>query len=145
MKPITILIAEDDDGHAGLILRNLARTGLQYELIRFEDGQQILDFFYSTHPTRHYEKTRSYLIILDIRMPKVDGIQVLSKLKSDHELKKIPIMMLTTTDDPKEIEKCYELGCNNYIRKPVNYDKFIAAIKQLGLFLAIIEVPVINK
>ena len=141
---MVILIAEDDDGHAGLIMRNLERAGLKNKLIRFEDGQQVLDFFYGAKATQSREKNQSYLLLLDIRMPKVDGVQVLSRIKTDSELKKIPVIMLTTTDDPKEIEKCYKLGCNNYIKKPIDYDRFIEAIRQLGLFLSIVEVPVIS-
>jgi CheY-like chemotaxis protein len=143
VKTLEILIAEDDDGHAGLIRRNLERAGLSNKITRFEDGQKLLDFLFSNGSTDKYEK--SYLVLLDIRMPQVDGIEVLRRLKQDEELRKIPIIMLTTTDDPKEIEKCYLLGCNNYIRKPVNYEDFVAAIRHLGLFLAIVEMPVINK
>jgi len=140
---MVILIAEDDDGHAGLILRNLERAGLRNECIRFEDGQQILDFLYCTSAFRCREPNKSYLILLDIRMPVVDGIEVLTRIKADPELQKIPVIMLTTTDDPKEIEKCYKLGCNNYIKKPIDYSLFISVIRQLGLFLSIVEVPVI--
>jgi len=86
-----------------------------------------------------------YLLLLDIRMPKLDGVEVLRQVKADAELRKIPVLMLTTTDDPREVERCHALGCNNYIVKPVDYDKFAEAIKQLGLFISLVQVPEIEK
>ena len=82
--------------------------------------------------------------MLDIRMPKVDGVEVLRQLKQDPELTKIPVTMITTTDDPREVEECHLLGCSNYITKPVDYNKFVEVIRQLGLFLLVVEVPKIN-
>jgi CheY-like chemotaxis protein len=86
----------------------------------------------------------AYVLLLDIRMPKMDGTQVLKKLKEHPELRKMPVVMITTTDDPREVEKCHELGCNNYITKPIDYDSFVNTIRQLGLFLAVVRVPEIN-
>ncbi len=77
-------------------------------------------------------------------MPKVNGTEVLKKLKEDKELKKIPVIMITTTDDPIEIEHCHSIGCSNYITKPINYDNFVKVIRQLGLFLSVVQVPRIN-
>ncbi len=138
---MNIIIVEDNDGHAGLVLRNLKRLGVHNEFLRFENGQQVLNFLYGTDPKQCPENNKSYLLLLDIRMPVVDGIQVLTKIKSDPGLKKIPVIILTTTDDPKEIEKCYELGCNHYITKPVSYNKLAETIRQLGLFLSIVKTP----
>jgi CheY-like chemotaxis protein len=84
------------------------------------------------------------VLLLDIRMPKVDGIQVLEQVKADPELRKLPVVMITTTDDPREVERCHSLGCSNYIAKPIDYEKFVNAIRQLGLFLAVVQVPTIN-
>jgi CheY-like chemotaxis protein len=78
-------------------------------------------------------------------MPKIDGIEVLRQIKQDSELRKVPVIMITTTNDPMEIEKCHDIGCSNYIVKPLDYDKFVGAIKQLGLFLMVVEVPLINR
>jgi CheY-like chemotaxis protein len=142
-KEIKILIAEDDEGHATLIKKNLNRSGIVNEITHFKDGQEILDFM--THKNgKGLQKGISYLILLDIRMPKLDGIEVLRQIKSDELLKKIPVIMITTTDDPDEVEKCHQLGCNNYITKPIDYVKFVDVIRQLGLFLSIVEVPVSN-
>ncbi|MBI2949427.1 MAG: response regulator [Verrucomicrobia bacterium] len=143
-KEVVILIADDDAGHARLIEKNLARVALHNQIERFEDGQQILDFLLGRGPGRKREPDTPYLLLLDIRMPKVDGIEVLRQIKADSELRKIPISMLTTTDDPREVERCHALGCNNYIVKPVDYEKFAEAVKQLGLFVSLVEVPEIR-
>jgi CheY-like chemotaxis protein len=74
-------------------------------------------------------------------MPRVDGVEVLRRLKADEKPKKIPVMMLTTTDDPREVERCYDLGCSVYVTKPVAYEQFRKAVRQLGLFLQFVEVP----
>ena len=118
-KGVIILIAEDDEGHFSLIKKNLQRSGIWNEIIRFADGQEILDFLFMRGDGRVREHFRKYILLLDIRMPKVDGIEVLGKIKQDPELKKIPVIMLTTTDDPYEIERCHSLGNSIYIVKPV--------------------------
>ncbi|MBM3836615.1 MAG: response regulator [Verrucomicrobia bacterium] len=143
-KEVVILIADDDAGHARLIEKNLTRAGLHNRIERFEDGQQILDFLLERGSGRKREPDTPYLLLLDIRMPKVDGIEVLRQIKADSELRKIPISMLTTTDDPREVERCHGLGCNNYVVKPVDYEKFAEAVKQLGLFVSLVEVPEIR-
>jgi CheY-like chemotaxis protein len=143
-KEVIILIAEDDDGHATLIERNLRRANLLNEIIRFKDGQEALDFLFENGKGPHRKHDTAYLLLLDIRMPKVDGIEVLRRVKEDKGLKKLPIIMITTTDDPREVDKCHELGCSNYVTKPIEYEKFIEAVRQLGLFLLVVEVPTIN-
>jgi CheY-like chemotaxis protein len=138
-RDVMILIADDDAGHARLIQKNLARAGLPNPIRRFEDGQQVIDFF--TSECIGQKPMKSCLLLLDIRMPKVDGVEVLRQLKSHPELRKVPVCMLTTTDDPREIEKCHALGCNSYIVKPVDYDKFSDALDKVGAFIALAEVP----
>ncbi len=142
-KEMAILITEDDPGHALLIKKNLQRAGISNEIIHFFDGKEVFDFLFTKKDDKHKEK--HYLLLLDIRMPKVDGIEVLRLIKQDPELCKIPIIMITTTDDPLEVERCYKLGCNVYITKPVDYDKFVDAIKRLGLFIMVVEIPKINR
>jgi len=142
---VTLLIAEDDEGHAALIRKNLQRAGIHNHLIRFADGQETIDFLFGQGAGPHRESGKAYVLLLDIRMPKVDGVEVLRRIKVDPELGKLPVIMLTTTDDPREIEKCHAMGCNNYITKPIDYDKFVYAIRQLGLYLLIIEVPNLNR
>ena len=142
-KEVVILIADDDPGHARLIEKNLQRAGLHNPVQRFNNGQDILDFFRGSGPNRAHASP--YLLLLDIRMPKVDGIEVLRQIKADTTLRKVPVIMLTTTDDPREVARCHELGCSNYIVKPVDYEKFSEAIKQLGLFISLVQVPEISE
>lgn len=137
----TILIVEDDEGHAILIRENLEMAGLKNPIRHFRDGQAVLDFFFARDGQAQPAPDGPYLVLLDIRMPKVDGIEVLRRLKSDPELRKLPVVMLTTTDDTREVERCHALGCNVYIQKPVDYDKFAEAIRRLGLFVTLLLVP----
>ena len=137
----TILIVDDDEGHAILIRENLEAAGLNTRIEHFRDGQAILDFF-AKRPRGGHE---SYLVLLDIRMPKIDGIEVLRRLKADPALSKLPVIMLTTTDDSREIERCYELGCSVYIQKPVDYDRFAEAIRRLGLFVTLVLLPDVTR
>jgi len=144
-REVTILIAEDDAGHAGLIRKNLGRAGIINTVKHFEDGQACLDYLFCRGEEGETRKSGdSYVLLLDIRMPKVDGVEVLRQVKADPELRKIPVIMITTTDDPREVEHCHALGCSNYITKPVEYEAFVNAIRQLGLFLSVVQVPSIN-
>jgi CheY-like chemotaxis protein len=136
----TILIVDDDEGHAILIRENLESAGLRNPIKHLHDGQAILDFLARLKGNLDHND-EPFLILLDIRMPKVDGVEVLRRLKVDPELAKIPVMMLTTTDDSREVERCYELGCNVYIQKPVDYERFAEAIRRLGLFVMMVLVP----
>lgn len=136
---LTILLAEDDDGHAFLVEDNLRRAGVTAPFIRFNNGQETLDFLLGK--TGGLIPNSSYLLLLDIRMPKVDGIEVLRQIKADPELRKLPVMILTTTDDPRDVQRCHELGCNIYIHKPVSYESFASAITQLGKFFSLLQLP----
>jgi CheY-like chemotaxis protein len=133
----TILIVDDDEGHAILIRQNLEIAGLNNRIEHFRDGQAILDFFF----TRRDIANETYLVLLDIRMPKVDGIEVLRRLKADPEFRKLPVIMLTTTEDSREVERCHQLGCSVYIQKPVDYDRFAEAIRRIGLIVPLLLVP----
>ncbi|EKD27111.1 MAG: Response regulator receiver protein [uncultured bacterium] len=138
---VVIIVAEDDIGHASLIKRNLARAGINNEILHLSDGEQALNFLFRTGegPVRDLDK--QYLLLLDIRMPKVSGIEVLEEIKKDSVLKKLPVIMVTTTDDPKDVDKCHLLGCSNYITKPIEYEKFIEVVQKLGFFLKIVSIP----
>lgn len=139
---VVILMAEDDDGHAELVEANLRDAGIMNEIIRFRDGEEALDFFFgNTSGRAAYLPGCAYLLLLDIHMPKVDGVQVLERLKRTPHLRELPVIMLTTTDDPREVKRCYDLGCNSYVAKPVAYPAFNEALRRLGLFIMVIEVP----
>jgi CheY-like chemotaxis protein len=140
-EPLVILLAEDDDGHAQLVQRNLKRSGVVNTIVHVRDGQEALDYIrcqgdYATRPRRSH-----LLVLLDINMPRVDGVEVLRQIKDDPQHNKLPVIMLTTTDDPREIENCYHLGCSIYVTKPVAYEAFVEAVSRLGLFLQIVQVP----
>ena len=143
-QEVVIIIAEDDAGHARLIEKNLGRVGLHNPIQRFENGQDVLDFLFRRGPGLHRKSDTAYLLLLDIRMPKVDGVETLRQIKEDPSLRRLPVIMLTTTDDPREIERCHLLGCNSYIVKPVDFDKFAEAIAQLGMFVSLVKVPEIH-
>jgi CheY-like chemotaxis protein len=144
-KDVQILIADDDKGHVNLIRKNLRRSGIANPIIHFKDGLEVLDFLFKKQKSNPaHEKPNSYLLLLDIRMPKMDGMEVMQQVKKDPELKKIPIIILSTTDDPIDIGQCHYFGCSSYIVKPIKYEKFVEAIRMLALFLKVIEVPLIN-
>ena len=138
-RELVILIAEDDDGHAELIMQGLKKSGICNAMLRFSNGEELWDFFRGKKNTG-MDKKKSYLLLLDINMPVMDGTEVLRRLKQDEELKRIPVIMLTTTDDPREIEHCYRLGCNVYITKPVDFLAFTEILRRLGLFVQIVSV-----
>jgi len=140
-KIADILVVEDDEGHAILIQENLSAAGLNNPIRHFRDGQAVLDFFFSPSPQSHARANGTYLVLLDIRMPKVDGFEVLRRLKADPNLKNLPVIILTTTDDMREVERCHALGCNVYLQKPVDYDRFAEAIRRLGLFMTLLIIP----
>lgn len=134
---VTIVMIEDDHGHARLIEKNLQRAGVFNEVRHFENGTDAMAFLFG--PARG--RGAPMLVLLDLNLPDMSGIDVLTRIKDDAELRLAPVIVLTTTDDEREIRRCYELGCNVYITKPVSYDTFAQAVRQLGLFLAVIQVP----
>jgi CheY-like chemotaxis protein len=138
---VTILLAEDDDGHASLVQRNLERAGLVNGFVRVKDGQELLDYLNDPARADDQSKDTQLVVLLDINMPRVDGIEALRQIKANPLTFRIPVIMLTTTDDPREVDRCYELGCNVYITKPVEYEGFIDAVRRLGMFLQIVRKP----
>ena len=139
-KKLVILIAEDDDGHAELIQSGLVDSGICNPIIRFSNGEDVWQFLSGTSDKAVRDERNNYLLLLDINMPKMDGIEVLRRLKSDDDLKEIPVMMLTTTDDPREVEACYKIGCNIYITKPVDFVAFTETLNRLGLFIQVVKI-----
>jgi CheY-like chemotaxis protein len=135
-RAVSIVMIEDDEGHARLIEKNIRRAGVANDIVTFASGSQALDYLFSANPPR-----RPYLILLDLNLPDMTGIDILCAIKSNDNTRLAPVIVLTTTDDKGEVEKCYDLGANVYITKPLNYDSFANAIRQLGLFLSVIQVP----
>ena len=136
-KDMVILIAEDDAGHFQLIKKNLWLACVNNDILQFKDGQQILDFLFRTGNGMHLDEARRYIVLLDVRMPTVDGLDVLRRIKDDERLRQIPVIMLTTTSEESMIKHCYELGCSYYMVKPVDYHHFMEAVQNLGRFLSL--------
>ena len=140
-RPVTIAMVEDDEGHARLIEKNLRRAGLQNEIVPLADGASATNFLFGSDGSGLVNKGRPMLILLDLNLPDMSGIDILKRLKENEHLRVLPVVVLTTTDDKSEIQRCYDLGCNVYVTKPVDYQKFANAIQQLGLFTYVMQVP----
>ncbi len=136
-QAVLIVMIEDDEGHALLIEKNVRRAGVSNDIRKFGNGTDALEFLFGDEgPIRH-----PVLVLLDLNLPDMSGIDILARLKGDDRTRTTPVIVLTTTDDKVEIQRCYDLGCNVYMTKPVNYESFATAIRQLGLFLSVIQVP----
>ena len=142
--PVTIIMIEDDEGHARLIERNIRRSGVNNDVVPFSTGTDALKYLFGSDGTGLHHRGRALLILLDLNLPDMSGIEILRQIKANKYLKTTPVVVLTTTDDSDEIKRCYELGCSVYITKPVNYENFANAIRQLGLFFSVIQVPLAN-
>ncbi len=138
--PVKILMVEDDHGHAKLIEKNIRRANISNEIVHFDAGQPALDYLFSQEVLAN----GPLLILLDLNLPDMQGTEILAEVKRDERLRRAPVVVLTTTDDKTEIQRCYDLGCNVYITKPVDYESFAAAIRQLGLFLSVMQAPEIE-
>ena len=138
---VSILLAEDDPGHARLIEKNLRRANVNNRIDHVTDGQQAIDYLFCEGEYAERDRSSPLLVLLDLNMPVLDGYQVLDRMKADERTKHIPVIILTTTDDAREVARCYELGCNVYITKPVDYDQFAEAMRKLGLFLLVVMIP----
>lgn len=136
-RHVTILMIEDDMGHARLIEKNIRRAGVCNEIVHVADGTSAMEKLASGLAADDCP----LLVLLDLNLPDMSGVAILERLKADSRLRRIPVIVLTTTDDAREIQRCYDLGANVYITKPVGYDQFATAIRQLGLFLSVMQVP----
>ncbi len=139
-QSVKIVMIEDDHGHARLIEKNIRRANIANDILHFDSGQAGLDYLFGSE----IDKDGSILILLDLNLPDMTGTDILERVKSDEFLRRAPVVVLTTTDDKVEIDRCYDLGCNVYITKPVDYEGFAVAIRQLGLFLSVMQAPEIS-
>jgi CheY-like chemotaxis protein len=138
---LSVVIAEDDEGHATLVRRNLKRAGLESEPVHLRDGQEVLDYVYRRGQWSSRSPHDALVLIVDLNMPRLGGIEVLEQLKTDEELTRIPIFVLTTTDDPIELDRCYALGAAACIVKPVQYAAFAEVVQRLTQFLLMARIP----
>jgi len=141
LNEVTIVLIEDNPGHARLVEKNLRRAHIGNPIVKLENGKLALDYLFGDAGYVNQEHQPPLLVLLDLNLPIVNGYRILEKMKSDHRTKSIPIIVLTTTDDVNEINRCYELGCNVFIAKPVDYEQFSDAISKLGLFLSVVMLP----
>ena len=141
MYPVCIVMIEDDEGHARLIERNIRRAGVNNEIAPFTNGTDAIRFLFGPDGSGQVSAGRHLLVLLDLNLPDMSGIDILARIKENPHTRRTPVVVLTTTDDQREIQRCYDLGANVYITKPVNYEAFANAIRQLGLFFSVIQVP----
>ncbi len=142
ISPVTIIMIEDDEGHARLIEKNIRRAAVTNEIVPFADGTSALNYLLGPNGSAEVNVGRQFLILLDLNLPDMSGLDILRQIKANGHLKNVPVVVLTTTDDAQEIRNCYDLGANFYITKPVSYEGFANAIRQLGLFFTVVQIPV---
>lgn len=139
---IDVVLCEDNADDAELTIRALKKQGLPISLIHLKDGEEVLHYLFCTGPyAGRNEADVPRLIILDIKMPKVDGLEVIRRLKSDSRTNKIPVVMLTSSKEEKDIVESYSLGVNSYIVKPVEFEGYVKAVSTLGLYWLILNQP----
>ena len=139
-KNATILVAESDYDHYLIIEKNLKRTGFANEIKRFDSGRALVEFLFI--PER---QPASYILILDINIKSLDGLEILRKIKSDSFLRKMPVVIFTSQQDQAAIDKCYELGCSIYISKPTDVTDFSDTVHKIGKFLLTVKMPRLNS
>ena len=140
-KPVTVLLVEDEPAHARLIELNLRRGGVHNDIVKVADGRQALDYLFSKGDFEGIRVPEPLLVLLDLNMPLVSGEQVLRKMRENEATRRIPVVVLTTTDDQREINRCYDLGCNLHITKPVDFDEFSKIVRELGFLVENAAVP----
>ena len=136
-----ILLVDDSPRDTELALDALAQYNLANEILAVRDGVEALDYLYRRARFADRPEGQPAVVLLDLKMPKVDGIEVLRQMKSDPKLKTIPVVVLTSSREGPDLARCYELGVNAYIVKPVMFQNFVEAMKQVGLFWAVLNEP----
>jgi two-component system response regulator len=137
---VEILLVEDNLSDAELTIRALKKNNLANKLLHVKNGEEALDFIFGQGTySGHQLENGLKLVLLDLKMPKVNGIEVLRKIKGDERTKKIPVVMLTSSKEDPDIKTCYELGANSYVVKPVEFESFVKAVSELGLYWIIVN------
>ena len=136
-----ILIVEDDPNDVELTLTALTDYNLANEVVVTRDGQQALDYLYCRGEFNTRSAGNPAVMLLDLKLPKVGGLEVLQQIKSDERLKMIPVVVLTSSNEEKDMMRSYSLGVNAYVVKPVDFHEFVNAVKELGVFWAVINEP----
>jgi two-component system response regulator len=136
-----ILLAEDNPDDVALTRRALKKANIANELAVVSDGQQALDYLFGEGTYAQSKPSRPCMILLDLNMPKINGLQVLERIRSDERTRLIPTVILTTSKEERDLVAGYSLGANSYIRKPVDFAQFAEAIQQLGLYWLVLNEP----
>lgn len=146
MKPKIILLVEDSPSDVGLTKRALEKSHIANELVVAEDGQEALNYLFGDDPlTGQKMNELPALILLDLKLPKLDGLQVLRRIRADEHTSRLPVVILTTSSEEDDIAQSYDLGANSYIRKPVDFKQFVQAVQHLGLYWLVINEPPSSK
>jgi CheY-like chemotaxis protein len=142
MNKVTILLVEDSPDDVELAMRALRKQHLLNDVIRVEDGAEALDFMYGRGRFEGRDvREQPKLVLLDLKLPKVNGLEVLAVIKSDADLRHIPVVMLTSSREDPDIRQAYELGANSYIVKPVDFEQFLAAVSEIGFYWMLLNQP----
>jgi two-component system, response regulator len=142
VKPKIILLVEDNPSDIGLTKRALEKSHITNELVIAEDGQEALDYLFNSDPlTGQKMNELPALILLDLKLPKLDGLHVLRRIRADEYTSRLPIVILTTSIEEDDVAQSYNFGANSYIRKPVDFKQFVEAIQHLGLYWLVINQP----
>ena len=136
-----ILLAEDDPKDVELTLAALSEHGLANKIMVVRDGVEALDYLYRRDAFSQRPAGHPVVILLDLKMPRMDGIEVLRKLKGDEQMRLIPVVVLTSSRESMDLEQCYRLGVNAYVVKPVRFIEFVEAVKQIGVFWGLLNQP----
>ncbi len=140
-KDVDILLVEDNPHDVELTLRALKKHNLANQVHVARDGQEALDFLFGAGPASGIKCNRLKVILLDLKLPKVSGLEVLQKLKSDERCKTVPVVVLTSSQEDQDIQECYKLGVNSYVVKPVEFEAFAKTVADLGLYWMLVNKP----
>lgn len=142
MPERTILLVEDNPADITLTIRALKRANIANELVVARDGVEALDYLFGTGGYNGRDKNQlPVVVLLDLKLPKIDGIEVLKRIRTDPVTKLLPVVVLTSSKEQSDVAACYEFACNSYVRKPVDFNQFAEAVKQLGLYWLVLNEP----
>ncbi|MDH4179853.1 MAG: response regulator [Armatimonadota bacterium] len=142
MNEGTILLVEDNPDDVLLTLRALRKHNMVNEVVVARDGKEALDYLYGGESSAGRDtSTMPVLVLLDLKLPRVNGLEVLRHIRTHPQTKLLPVVVLTTSDEEQDLVDCYTVGCNSYVRKPVEFAEFVEAVRQLGLYWLVLNAP----
>lgn len=141
MNDDPILLVEDNPDDEALILRTLKKRNIANGMVVARDGAEALDYLFGTGPRAEGGPLKPAVVLLDIKLLKIDGLEVLERIRADDRTKLLPVVVLTSSDEERDLARSYELGANSYVRKPVEFGEFSAAVSQLGLYWLLLNEP----